>query len=291
MAAILSEPRSEALSTQTNGTIFWNSPTATLYEQAIKRGEAIIAEEGPIVARTTPHTGRSPNDKFIVREPSSENQIWWGKVNQPISVEHFERLRARLWEYMGTRDLFVQDVLAGADPRYRLPVRVVSEYAWHSLFVRNMFLAVGASLGVDFRSRFTLVDMPGFQARPEEDGTHSETCILINLRERLILIGGTRYAGEIKKSIFAILNYLLPQQGVFPMHCSANVGKLGDVAIFFGLSGTGKTTLSADPERTLIGDDEHGWSDHGVFNFEGGCYAKVIRLSPEASSSIQRPAR
>ncbi len=291
MAAILSEPRSEALSIQTIGTIFWNSPTATLYEQAIKRGEAIIAEEGPIVARTTPHTGRSPNDKFIVREPSSENQIWWGKVNQPISVEHFERLRARLWEYMGTRDLFVQDVLAGADPRYRLPVRVISEYAWHSLFVRNMFLGVDASLGVDFSSRFTLVDMPGFQARPEEDGTHSETCILISLSERLILIGGTRYAGEIKKSIFSILNYLLPQQGVFPMHCSANVGKLGDVAIFFGLSGTGKTTLSADPERTLIGDDEHGWSDYGVFNFEGGCYAKVIRLSPEAEPEIYATTR
>jgi phosphoenolpyruvate carboxykinase (ATP) len=293
MAAIVSESRLEILSIQTEGTIYWNSPAATLYEHAIKRGEAIIANEGPIVARTTPHTGRSPRDKFVVREASSEDRIWWGEVNQPISVEHFEGLRARMWDYVRTRDLFVQDVRAGADSRYQLPVRVISEYAWHSLFARNMFLpaADADAARADSNSAFTVVDMPGFEARPKQDGTRTETCILVNFRERLILIGGTKYAGEIKKSIFSILNYLLPQQGALPMHCSANVDNDGDVAIFFGLSGTGKTTLSADPERTLIGDDEHGWSDHGVFNFEGGCYAKVIRLSPVAEPEIYATTR
>lgn len=291
MAALLSEPRLESLGIETSGTIFWNSPTSLLYEQAIKRDEAIISEPGPLVAITTPHTGRSPKDKFIVREPSSQDQIWWGAVNQPLSRESYERLRERLWQYMRGSDLFVQDVRAGADPQHQLAVRVVSEYAWHSLFARNMFLPSPDLNGPDVAAGFTLVDMPGFQARPEMDGTRSETFIILNFGERLILIGGTRYAGEIKKSIFSVLNYLLPRQGVLPMHCSANVGRDGSVAIFFGLSGTGKTTLSADPERILVGDDEHGWSDNGVFNFEGGCYAKVIRLSADAEPEIYATTR
>jgi phosphoenolpyruvate carboxykinase (ATP) len=291
MAATFSLPQLDAMEIETEGTIFRSSPIATLYEQAVKRGEAIISDYGALVASTTPHTGRSPKDKFIVREPSSEHQIWWGTVNQPLSVEHYEGLRDRVRQYMRRCDLFVQDVHAGADPRYRLPLRVISEYSWHSLFVRNMFLAGAEDVEANPIPGFTIVDMPGLHARPEEDGTLSETFILINLSERLVLIGGTMYAGEIKKSVFSVLNYLLPQQGVLPMHCSANVGKDDDVAVFFGLSGTGKTTLSADPERILIGDDEHGWSDHGVFNFEGGCYAKVIRLSSEAEPEIYATTR
>jgi phosphoenolpyruvate carboxykinase (ATP) len=291
MAATLSASRLDTLGVETHGTVFWNSPTPILYEQAVKRDEAIIADEGPLVGSTTPHTGRSPNDKFVVRELSSEERIWWGKINQPISEANFDRLRERMWQYMRDRDLFVQDVRAGTDPRYQLPVRVVSEYAWHSLFARNVFLTDSSAAEGDPGSGYTVIDLPGLDARPDQDGTRSETFILVNFGERLILIGGTRYAGEIKKSIFSVMNYLLPQQGVLPMHCSANSGKQGDVAVFFGLSGTGKTTLSADPERTLIGDDEHGWSDHGVFNLEGGCYAKVIRLSAEAEPEIYATTR
>ena len=291
MSATLSETRSDEFSLNTKGTVYWNSPTSVLYEQAVKREEAIIAESGPLVATTSPYTGRSPNDKYVAREPSSHDQIWWGKINQPISADRFEHMRGRVRQYMGTRDLYVQDIRAGADPRYQMPVRVISEYAWHSLFARNMFLSGGDVARGNFTPALTVVDMPGLQARPDEEGTRSEVFILVNFAERLVLIGGTGYAGEIKKSIFSFLNYLLPQQGVFPMHCSANVGKEGDVAVFFGLSGTGKTTLSADPQRTLIGDDEHGWSDYGVFNFEGGCYAKVIRLSPEAEPEIHATTR
>jgi phosphoenolpyruvate carboxykinase (ATP) len=291
MAATLSASRLEMLGIETVGTVFWNSPTSVLYEQAVKREEAIIADEGPLVGLTAPHTGRSPGDKFVVLEPSSQDEIWWGKINQPISEANFDHLRERMWRYMRTRDLFVQYVRAGTDPRYQLPVRVVSEYAWHSLFARNVFLSDSDAPEGEPGSGFTVVDMPGLEARPEQDGTHSGTFILVNFGERLILIGGSRYAGEIKKSIFTVLNYLLPRQSVLPMHCSANSGKGGDVAVFFGLSGTGKTTLSADPERTLIGDDEHGWSDHGVFNFEGGCYAKVIRLSADAEPEIYATTR
>lgn len=286
MAAIHGEAQLEIFEIETNGKIFWNRPVPILYEEAVKREEAHIADMGPLVASTTPHTGRSPMDKFFVREPSSQDQIWWGKVNQPISEGKFENLLARARSYCKQRDLFVQDVMAGADPRFRLPVRVVSENAWHALFVRNMFLPSAEPPRPDEAPVFTVVDLPGLQAHPEEDGTRSGTFIIVHFGRKLILIGGTKYAGEIKKSIFTVLNYLLPQRGVLPMHCSANTSRQGDVAVFFGLSGTGKTTLSADPERILIGDDEHGWSDNGVFNFEGGCYAKVIRLSPEAEPEI-----
>lgn len=286
MAAILRESLSGELGFATDGAIFWNSPTSMLYEQAVRRQEAIIGDMGALVASTIPHTGRSPNDKFIVREASSQDRIWWGQVNQAISEEHFQAIHQRAVQYLRSRDLFVQDVQAGADPRFQLHVRVISEFAWHSLFARNMFITGRGAPQAGTDSVYTVMAMPGLHANPEADGTRSETFIIIDLGERLVLIGGTGYAGEIKKSIFSVLNYLLPQQGVLPMHCSANSGKDGEVAIFFGLSGTGKTTLSADPERTLIGDDEHGWSDEGVFNFEGGCYAKVIRLSPEAEPEI-----
>jgi phosphoenolpyruvate carboxykinase (ATP) len=291
MSVTLSRPPFEGIGLETEGTVFWNSTTATLYEQAVKRGEAIIADSGALVANTSPHTGRSPKDKFLVREPSSQDQIWWGPVNQALSVEHFRRLKERVRQYLRASDLFVQDVLACTDSRYQLSIRVISEYAWHSLFVRNMFLTASGEVQEEGAHGFTIVDLPGLASRPEEDGTRSETFIVINLAERLVLIGGTKYAGEIKKSVFSVLNYLLPGRDVLPMHCSANVGRDGQVAVFFGLSGTGKTTLSADPERTLIGDDEHGWSDHGIFNFEGGCYAKVIRLSAVAEPEIYTTTR
>ena len=269
MAVIWREPGLDTLDFENDSQLYRNLPTATLYEESVKRAEAMIAETGPLVAHTTPHTGRSPKDKFIVREPSSEEQIWWGNLNRPFDAARFEGLRARLWDYLRTREVFVQDLFAGADPRYRLPVRVITEYAWHSLFARNMFIQSKHNPASRLAG-WTVVGAPSFRARPEIDGTRSGTFIILNFGERLVVIGGTRYAGEIKKSIFSVLNYVLPREGVLSMHCSANVGPRDDVAIFFGLSGTGKTTLSADPERTLIGDDEHGWSDHGVFNFEGG---------------------
>jgi phosphoenolpyruvate carboxykinase (ATP) len=266
--------------------VYWNLSPAALYEEAVRRGEGQIAADGPFVALTTPHTGRSPNDKFTVREPSSEDNIWWGKTNQAIEQNKFERLYRKVVAHLNERELFVRDAYAGADPRYRLNVRVVNENAWPNLFIYDLFIRPSAAELAEFTPDFTILHAPGCKADPAEDGTRSETFIVLNFARRMILIGGTRYAGEMKKSIFTTLNYLLPQQGVFPMHCSANVGPDGDVALFFGLSGTGKTTLSADPSRGLIGDDEHGWSDHGVFNFEGGCYAKVIRLSPEAEPQI-----
>lgn len=271
--------------------VYWNLPTAALYEESLRRHEGVIAEEGPLVVVTSPHTGRSPGDKFVVREQSTQDRIWWGKVNQPFDPAQFARLRARLYDSLSGRDLFVQDLLAGADPTFRVPVRIVTEFAWHSLFARNMFRAPAPEVPARQEPQFTIVCAPSFRADPRHDGTKSETFIILNLAEGLVLIGGTRYAGEIKKSVFTILNYLLPLQGAMPMHCSANIGKDDSVAVFFGLSGTGKTTLSADPERTLIGDDEHGWSDHGVFNFEGGCYAKLINLSPEAEPEIYATTR
>jgi phosphoenolpyruvate carboxykinase (ATP) len=246
---------------------------------------------GPLVAETGPHTGRSPKDKFVVREPENESHIWWGKVNQPIEAAQFDQLHRRLGTFLQEKDLFVQDCWAGAEPRYRFPIRVITEYAWHSLFARNMFILPTAEERADHEPEFTVIDCPSFRAQPATDGTNSETFILVNFAKKLVLIGGTRYAGEIKKSIFTIMNYLLPFKGVLSMHCSANYGPEGDTALFFGLSGTGKTTLSADPSRTLIGDDEHGWSDQGVFNFEGGCYAKVIRLSAEAEPEIYATTR
>ncbi|MEM7480556.1 MAG: phosphoenolpyruvate carboxykinase (ATP) [Acidobacteriota bacterium] len=275
------------------GTVYWNLPPARLYEEALKRGEAILAADGPLVAETGAHTGRSPNDKFTVREPSSENDIWWGAVNREISAEVFERLYRKVLAHYQGRDLFVFDGWAGADERYRLPVRVVTEQAWHNLFARNMFIVEpdGAALEA-FEPGFTVLNAGTLEASPEEDGTRSPTFILVNLAAKLVLIGGTVYAGEIKKSIFSVMNYLLPKRGIMSMHCSANYGATrDDVALFFGLSGTGKTTLSADPERALIGDDEHGWSDDGVFNIEGGCYAKVIRLDPEGEPDIFRTTR
>jgi phosphoenolpyruvate carboxykinase (ATP) len=269
-----------------------NLTPAELYEEAVRRREGVIAEGGPLACRTGRHTGRSPLDKFVAAEPSSEGNIAWGAVNRPMSPGHFETLRRDFMASLHGAELFVQDCAAGADLQYRLPIRVISEYAWHSLFARNLFIvdpdpAAAAGQG----PQFTVVDSPSFKADPSRHGTSSEVVIALSFAERLVLIGGTSYAGEIKKSVFSALNYLLPLQGVLSMHCSANVGRSGDVALFFGLSGTGKTTLSSDPERGLIGDDEHGWSDRGVFNFEGGCYAKTIRLSEEAEPQIYAMTR
>jgi phosphoenolpyruvate carboxykinase (ATP) len=270
-----------------------NLSAAGLYEAAVRRGEGLISEHGALVCRTGDHTGRSPKDKFLVRSPESEGEIWWGGHNRAIARDRFEGLLEGVRAYLGEREAYVFDGYAGADPRYRLRVRVVTEYAWHSLFARNMFVrrADGES-AEDFQPEFTVLCAPGVLADPGRDGTHSSTFILLDLEQRLVVIGGTQYAGEIKKSVFSVMNYVLPRQGVLSMHCSANYGQgRDDVALFFGLSGTGKTTLSADPERTLIGDDEHGWSEHGVFNVEGGCYAKVIRLSPEGEPDIYRTTR
>ncbi|MCI0421447.1 MAG: phosphoenolpyruvate carboxykinase (ATP), partial [Acidobacteria bacterium] len=262
--------------------IHWNLPAAALYEEAVRRREGQIAQGGALAVNTGLHTGRSPNDKFIVREGDSEGHVDWGKVNCPISPKKFETLYARLYGFLKGKELFVQDCTAGADPRYQTPIRIITETAWHSLFSQNLFIPAHGQQ----RPEYTVIDIPSFQADPGRDGTHSGVFILVNLARKLVAIGGTSYAGEIKKSIFTIMNYRLPLSGVLSMHCSANAGPRGDVALFFGLSGTGKTTLSADPERGLIGDDEHGWSDEGIFNFEGGCYAKVIRLSQEAEPEI-----
>jgi phosphoenolpyruvate carboxykinase (ATP) len=272
--------------------VYWNLGVPALYEEAVRRREGSMAADGPLVCRTGQHTGRSPNDKFIVREPSSEGKIWWSKVNRPVDPQAFDLLHQRMLNYVEGKELFVQDCYAGADPRYRLPVRIITEQAWHSLFARHMFIDIpGAEGAPAHEPEFTVIDMPGLHADPGQHGTHSEVFILLNFARRTVLIGGTSYAGEIKKSIFTVMNYLLPLRNVLSMHCSANVGSTGDVALFFGLSGTGKTTLSSDPERRLIGDDEHGWSEDGVFNIEGGCYAKMIRLSREAEPQIYAATR
>jgi phosphoenolpyruvate carboxykinase (ATP) len=263
----------------------WNLSSAALYEEAVRRQEGVIAAEGPLVCRTGQHTGRSPNDKFVVRESSSEKNIAWGKVNRAMEPAQFDQLHRDLISSLAGKELFVLDCYAGADPKYRLPVRVITEYAWHNLFCRNLFIDDPAAAGAG-APEFTIIDSPSFKADPKRHGTHSDVVIALNFAKRLVLIAGTSYAGEMKKSVFTILNYLLPLQNVLSMHCSANIGAGGDVALFFGLSGTGKTTLSSDPDRRLIGDDEHGWSDRGVFNFEGGCYAKTIRLSAEAEPQI-----
>jgi phosphoenolpyruvate carboxykinase (ATP) len=259
-----------------------------LYEEAVLRGEGQIAAHGPLVCRTGQHTGRSPNDKFIVRDEASATTVAWGGVNRPMSDAQFSALRHDMLTFLQGTDLFVQDCYAGADPQYRLPIRVITQYAWHNLFARNLFIVAGDAAHTP---EFTIIDAPGFRADPSRHGSASEVVIALNFTERLVLIGGTSYAGEIKKSVFTILNYLLPLRGVLSMHCSANIGAAGDVALFFGLSGTGKTTLSSDPDRRLIGDDEHGWSERGVFNFEGGCYAKTIRLSSEAEPQIYATTR
>jgi phosphoenolpyruvate carboxykinase (ATP) len=271
---------------------YWNLSTPALCEEAVRRHEGRIAHLGPLVVRTGQHTGRAPNDKFVVREPSSEAKIGWGTVNRPFPAERFDALYHRLLAYLQGRDLFVQDCYAGADPEYRLPIRVITETAWHSLFARNMFLQEpDPAQRAAHVPEFTVLHAPNFHADPEVDGTPSEACILLHFGAKLVLIAGTAYAGEIKKSIFTALNYLLPQRQVLTLHSSANVGPSGDVALFFGLSGTGKTSLSADPGRRLIGDDEHGWSDRGIFNLEGGCYAKVIRLSPKDEPEIYETTR
>ncbi len=273
---------------ETVNRAYWNLPPEGLYEEALKRNEGRLAHNGPLVVSTGQHTGRSPNDKFIVKEPSSEEKIWWGPVNRPIEEAQFDGLHQRMLAYLQDKDVFILDCYAGADPAYRLPARIITERAWHNLFARNMFIRIeNPEELAAHKPEYTIIDCPPFQAIPEVDGTNSETFIIVNFGAKLVLIGGTDYGGEIKKSVFTYLNYMLPQSGVFPMHCSANVGReRGDVAIFFGLSGTGKTSLSSDPRRNLIGDDEHGWSDNGIFNFEGGCYAKVIHLSPDDEPEI-----
>jgi phosphoenolpyruvate carboxykinase (ATP) len=282
----------EALGIVRSGRVHWNLSPAALYEEAIRRGEAMLAAEGPLVARTGQHTGRAPNDKFVVREPSSEQHVHWGAVNRPIDGEKFDALHRDLMVHVQDRELYVLDAWAGADPKYRLPIRVVTEFAWHSLFARNMFIPENdPDKRAGHRPEFTVINVPSFKADPARHGTRSDVAILVHFGKKMVLIAGTEYAGETKKSIFTILNYTLPLQGVMSMHCSANIGKAGDTALFFGLSGTGKTTLSSDPQRRLIGDDEHGWSDTGVFNIEGGCYAKVIKLSREAEPQIFETTR
>lgn len=267
--------------------VFWNLPTPALVEEAVFRGEGHVAFGGPFVVSTGKHTARAAADKYVVKEHSTQDKIWWGQYNRPYSPDKFDALATRLQAYLQGEELFVQDCYAGADPEYRLPVRIITDSAWQSLFARNML--IGIDKEDDYKKHvpaFTLIAAPSFKLDPRVDGTGSETAIAINFAQRLALVGNTGYGGEIKKTIFTVLNFLLPLQDVLAMHCSANVGHTGDVALLFGLSGTGKTTLSADPKRKLIGDDEHGWSDNGVFNFEGGCYAKVIRLSAEHEPQI-----
>ncbi len=271
---------------RTRRTQYWNLPPAALVEEAVRNREGQLVDEGPFNAVTAPHTGRSPNDRYVVREPSSEGNVWWGDVNVALEEARYDRLRREVVDYLDERDLYIRDMWAGADPQYRIGVRLVTSSAWHNLFAYNMFRRPDPGELRNMRPDFTIIHAPEFKADPAVHGTRTETFIILNFGRREVLIGGTRYAGEIKKSIFSTMNYLLPLQGVLSMHCSANVGPAGDTALFFGLSGTGKTTLSADPERALIGDDEHAWSDAGVFNIEGGCYAKVIRLSPEGEPQI-----
>jgi len=273
------------------GRAYWNLHTPALYEEIIKRGEGKIAHLGPIVVRTGQYTGRAAKDKFIVEEPLSKDRIWWGDSNQPFEKDRFNSLFHKILAYLQGKDLFIQDCFAGADPDYRMPIRIVTETAWHNLFARNMFIRPNNEDMKNHVPLFTVLHVPNFRALPEIDGTNSEAFVILNLEKKMVIIGGTSYGGEIKKSIFTVLNYILPQKNVLSMHCSANIGARGDTALFFGLSGTGKTTLSADPERMLIGDDEHGWSENGIFNFEGGCYAKIIRLSSEKEPEIYQTTR
>jgi len=269
------------------GGAYWNLPPEALYEEIVFRKEGTITRDGAIVMNTGKHTARSANDKFVVREPSTEEHIWWGQYNRPFAPDKFDELYARMQGFLQGRDVFVQDCYVGSDPDYRMPVRIITELAWHSLFARNMFIT--PKTNEEYRRHvpdFTVICCPAFKGIPQIDGTPTNTVIALNFAQRLCIIGNSAYGGEIKKAVFTVMNYLMPLQGVFPMHSSANVGGDGDVAVFFGLSGTGKTTLSADPSRGLIGDDEHGWSDSGVFNFEGGCYAKVIHLSESAEPQI-----
>ncbi len=262
----------------------WNWPNASLYEEAVRRGEGKVADHGPLVVKTGQHTGRSATDKFVVRDAETENSVWWDQ-NVSMTPSQFDVLWGDFKSYMSDKELFVQELFGGADLDHRLPVNIITEFAWHSLFIRHLLRIPATEDLQGFMAEFTIISLPGFRADPARHGTRSETVIAVNMSQRLVLIGGTSYAGEIKKSVFSILNYLLPKKAIMPMHCSVNAGD-DDSAIFFGLSGTGKTTLSANPDRTLIGDDEHGWSENGLFNFEGGCYAKMIRLSEKAEPEI-----
>ncbi len=267
--------------------VYWNLPESALYEESIFRNEGRMTADGPLCVNTGKHTARAAADKFVVREESTEEKIWWGVHNRPFSLEKFNSLLTRLQAYSQGEEYFVQDCYAGADPEYRMPVRIITQKAWHSLFARNMFITTPDQDELkNFVPDFTVISVPGFKLDPKIDGTRTETGIILNFADRIAIIANTLYGGEIKKSVFTVLNFLLTFKDVLPMHCSANVGKNGQVALFFGLSGTGKTTLSADPSRNLIGDDEHGWSANGIFNFEGGCYAKVIRLSEESEPEI-----
>lgn len=272
--------------------VFWNLPDEALYEEIIFRNEGKITKQGPVLVNTGKHSARAANDKFVVKEESTEDKIWWGEYNRPITTEKFNQVLARVQAYCQDEELFVQDCYAGADPEYKMPIRIITEKAWHSLFARNMFLTTENQDELKkFVPEFTVICVPGFILDPRVDGTRTETGIILNFDQRMAIIANTLYGGEIKKSIFTVLNFLLTFEDVLPMHCSANIGKQNDVSLFFGLSGTGKTTLSADPKRNLIGDDEHGWSNQGVFNFEGGCYAKVIRLSEEHEPQIYETTR
>jgi phosphoenolpyruvate carboxykinase (ATP) len=271
----------------TGATVFANLGTAPLVEHAVRNSEGMLAADGPLVVETGKHTGRSAKDKFIVRDAETEDSVWWGKTNAAMTPEHFAALKADFFAALGQKDkLYVADLFGGSQPEHRVNVRVINEFAWHNLFIRTLLVRPDVSELTNFVPEYTIIDLPSFKADPARHGSRGDTVIAVNFTEKLILIGGTAYAGEMKKSVFGILNYLLPVDGVMPMHCSANVGPDGKTAVFFGLSGTGKTTLSADASRTLIGDDEHGWSDTAVFNFEGGCYAKMIRLSAEAEPEI-----
>ncbi|THV22126.1 phosphoenolpyruvate carboxykinase [Peteryoungia ipomoeae] len=266
-------------------SVRYNFLEAALYEEALRRGEAELTADGALRALTGQHTGRSAKDKFVVRDAATDGQIWWDN-NKPMTPEHFDVLLQDMLDHVAGMDLFVQDLIGGADSENALPTRVVTEFAWHSLFIRNLLIRPATEALNNFQAKLTIIDLPSFRADPARHGCRTETVIACDLNRGIVLIGGTSYAGEMKKSVFTMLNYLLPEKGVMPMHCSANVGPDGDAAVFFGLSGTGKTTLSADPNRTLIGDDEHGWGENGIFNFEGGCYAKTIRLSAEAEPEI-----
>jgi phosphoenolpyruvate carboxykinase (ATP) len=316
MAALLTTPGSElaALGIRQPGAVHFNLSAPTLVEHALRRGEGLLTSTGALVAYTGSHTGRSPRDRYLVEEPSTQGELDWGKVNQPLPPARLDRLLDHVRDYLQGRELFVGDAVACADPAHALPVRVVTELAWHALFARCLLRPPGEGAAPTREGEapaeplptarqeprppvaipeppLTIISVPGIKADPARDGTRSGTFIVLDLARRLVVIGGTHYAGEIKKSVFSFLNYMLPQRGVFPMHCSANIGPAGDTALFFGLSGTGKTTLSADPQRRLIGDDEHAWSDTGVFNIEGGCYAKCIHLSPSGEPQIYDAVR
>lgn len=271
---------------QTTGKQAYQLPVSQLIEEALQRKEGILSETGTLAVNTSKFTGRAPNDRFIVDTPDVHNDIDWGKVNVSVTPDVFDRVFKKMQSYLKDKDVYIFDGFAGADHQYSLPVRFINELASQNLFVHQLFIRPNSEQLKNFKPEFTVIACPNLQLEPAADGTHSEAAIVLNFEKRMVLVAGTHYAGEMKKSIFSVMNYMMPKRNVFPMHCSVNVGKDGKAGVFFGLSGTGKTTLSADPERTLIGDDEHGWSDHGLFNFEGGCYAKAIRLSKENEPEI-----